>query len=231
MRTAILLIGNLRSWRECKESFIKTFSHLNPNVFVVTYDVQYGHHPYIQKKIGDSSDVVLTKQEIIENFNNIPLKKIIIKNFVETVNSIPEPHSLFKNCGSNVPVPVFNLAQALTIMVKYEKENNFEYDLVIKTRPDLYYYEDINLECGENTMLVDSKNVFPNDWIFACKRTHMLNFVKILHEELFNPKYGDSHHSPPHTLYYNAMKHLSLDVQQREIVKYLIRKNSYKDRY
>jgi hypothetical protein len=93
MKTAILLVGNIRTWSYCKENFIQTFGHLNPDIFVSTYNLQYNHHPYIRNLIGDNEDAWLTNEEIADIFSGINVKNISIDsnlhyNLPEGVNSL-----------------------------------------------------------------------------------------------------------------------------------------------
>jgi len=76
MKTAIIIIGHIRTWIECKDNFIESFGHLNPDVYVSTYDLQYNYHPAQQHWMANALDNHLTYEEINNLFNNINLIKL-----------------------------------------------------------------------------------------------------------------------------------------------------------
>jgi hypothetical protein len=49
MKTAIILVGNVRTWEECKENFITTFGG-DVDIFVSTYNKQYAYHPCVHRQ-------------------------------------------------------------------------------------------------------------------------------------------------------------------------------------
>jgi hypothetical protein len=234
MRTAIILVGNMRSWVDCRESFKKTFEKANPDVFVSTYDVQYGHHPHIQGVISDNTDVMLTPKEIVDMLQGFNVKTLLIDNFIKLCEVDWKYHEKYSHLGRNCFTPIYKLKRGLEMMEEFENKNNFKYDIVIKTRPDVIYTDPCPLdfeieEFGKVT--IDSGNVFPSDVILATDRQAMINMVDFMLSEFFEPLYPDSELNPPHNFYLNAMKHFGMKVVGLKIMDHIIRKTGYKHYY
>jgi len=226
MKVAIHIIGNIRTWDTCQHEFKKALGGINADLFVSTYDVKYGYHPYIQGRINDSTEEVYTEPEqIVELFKPYNLKSIAIDNFQEFSTKSFDFDDRFKHLHGNCFNPVYKLKQSLDMMTKYEEDNGFKYDVVIKTRSDIIYFDDIDLSFNKGQIVIDSGNVFPNDWIFVTDRDSAINISNFLVNEFFNPVYPDSEQEPPHRFYLNAMRHHNLDIQKRDIAKFLLRKN------
>lgn len=223
MKTAILLVGNIRTWSYCKDNFIQTFGHLNPDIFVSTYNLQYNHHPYIQNLIGDNEDVLLTNEEIVNIFSDVNIKNISIDSNLNY--TLPETvNSLFSGLETTFHQYV-NFFKSVQIMEKFDK-----YDLVIKTRCDLLY-NPINFDNALNSIIIDSGNVYPNDCILISNKDNIVNISKFIMQEFFNPLYNTSHITPPHGLLNNAINHLNIPVQQQKIMNCVVRKGNKLQQY
>lgn len=233
MRTAIILLGNIRSWMECQESFKKVFDPINADIFVSTYDVQWGHHPHIQGVIGDNSDVMLTDKEIVDMFKGFNLRLLDINNFIELSNRNWNYHPKYSHLGANCFIPIYNLNVVIDEVIKYEDRCEFKYDLIIKTRPDVFYADPspLTFDAVKGRVIVDSGNVFPSDVILATDRDSMVNIADFMLGEFYTPIYPDSDINPPHNFYLNAMKHLGMTVETRRIMDYIIRKTGFKHYY
>lgn len=229
MKTAIILVGNIRTWDICKENFIKTFNHLNPDIFVSTYKLQYGYHPHIQGVIGNSEDNLLNFYDIVNKFNELNVKCVYVGEYNKktSVNVHPQFAHLSSNCFEQYKT--FN--RGIEYMIDYEKFNNFEYDVIIKTRCDICYNK-IDLDClNDNTIIIDNHNIFPNDCIFISTRDIMIDISNFMINEFFSPLYTDSHLNPPHGLLHNAIKNKNLDINLQDIMKCVVRKNNIIQHY
>lgn len=227
MKTAIILVGNIRTWEECKYSFIETFAHLNPDIFVSTYNLQYDHHPHIKGKIQDFDDCLLTNDHIVSMFNGFNVKGFCIEkdvNISEDLKRMNSNMSDLEICYRQYRK--FNIG--IQMMKHFEKEGN--YDCVIKTRCDLIY-EKFDLNDLHNNIIIDSGNVFPNDCIFISNRDSMVSISNIMLNEFFEFKNKESNQNPPHGLLQGAIRQCGLTVQSQKIMNCVIRKGSKREYY
>lgn len=224
MKTAIILVGNIRSWDQCKQNFKDTFEHLNPDIFVSTYNLQYGHHPFIQNRIGDFDDVVLSNEEIKEKFDGLNVKDICIEKEVDISKDIKSMHPNFKEYGS-----CYHQYRKFNIGIQMMNDYG-NYDCVIKTRCDMIY-NNFEIEDVENSITIDSGNVFPNDCILITNQSKMSEISEFICDEFFSSKYSDSHLFPPHGLLLNAIKDSGLNIIKKQIMSYVIRKGNRKEYY
>jgi hypothetical protein len=223
MKTAILLVGNVRTWSYCKDNFIQTFGHLNPDIFVSTYNLQYNHHPYIQNLINDNEDVLLTNDEIVNIFSGVNVKNINIDSNLNY--ALPENvNGLFSGLETT-------FHQYIKFFESVQKMTEYgDYDLVIKTRCDLLY-NPINFDNALNSIIIDSGNVYPNDCILISNKDNIVDISKFIVNEFFNPVYNNSHDTPPHGLLRNAINHLNIPVQQQKIMHCVVRKGNKLQQY
>jgi len=228
MKVAIFLVGNIRTWDKCKSNFLDTFQTLNYDVFVSTYDMQYGYHPAIKNTLNINKDFYLKEEEILASFNDINLKNINIENTLQITQHINDENNKFHNLMKNIHScygQYRKLKDCLDMMREYEKQNNFEYDFVIKTRCDTPYNKfDFNFKKEE--AVITSRNCYPNDWIIITDRNSMINLSNFIINEFYSPKYSDSNNTPPHGLLLNAFKHHNLKIVQKDINTHIVRSNT-----
>ena len=139
MKIAILLCGHVRTWLECKESFLNTIPK-DADIFIHTYSSQYHYHSYIQN-INQLSDE--TNNKNLLNFKeilNLPnLKKIVIEKEMDEID-LEEYPIKFDVYSQLRKVDLCN-----QLRKDWEKEHGFKYDAIIKTRFDIFYDEKIKL--------------------------------------------------------------------------------------
>jgi hypothetical protein len=231
MKTAILLIGNIRTWDQCKENFRSVFSNLDYDIFLSTYDLRYGYHPAVQNSIHDSSDCFLSNDEILDLFKDFNLKNYVIESISDVRAHYDnvlhnQLHPNFKNHPHSV-LQYRKLLQAYELLEKYEKDNQIKYDYVIKTRCDLILNK-FEIDDSESIAIISNGNVFPNDLIFGMHRNKFTNFCNFISNEFYKPICSDSHHEPPHRLLFNGLKHSELTISEKKIVNHVLRKNNIK---
>lgn len=226
MKTAILIIGNVRTWKTCKDNFKESFGHLDPDVFVSTYDLQYGYHPAVQSSIGDSSDNILSTDEIRNLFSDINVVDLTIENSKNANNHYNEVeyalHPNFRN-HPHTYLQYRKLRLATLAMEKAEQEKSIVYDTVIKIRADICHFKfDCNVQ--DNQAIVSYGNVYPNDVIFATKRDSFVKLTKFFMSEFYKPLYEESHLKPPHNLLLCGFNYCGLEVRQENLMQYVVRK-------
>jgi hypothetical protein len=226
MRTAILIIGHIRTWTDCIDNFKESFEHLNPDIFVSTYDLQYNYHPTQNGWMGGASDSHLTYDEIISLFKNINLVQLDLENIQDVLNQYelikPKLNSNFQN-EVNTYLQYRKIQRAVDILKKVEDKNSYKYDNIIKIRTDVHHNK-FEYEICENSVLISDGNVFPNDVIFAMKRDKFLDISEFFISECYNPIYTDSHLKSPHNLLLRGFEHVGVEIQQKNLMDCVIRK-------
>lgn len=228
-RTAVLLVGQLRTWDECKENFINTFGD-SVDIFICVSNIKYNYAPWIKDNFTGHDDCDLTESDIMNSFDGLNLKKLIIQDIKEEAAYITDEQSKFKmdvNSGFDsfgTYGNIFKTKKVLSALEDYENENGFKYDVIIKTRFDIVYHE-IDFSLNDTSILINSGNVFPDDCFLMTNRKSMFDLIHFMHDEFYEPKYNNSHVSPPHGLLFNAIQNNNLSIEPKRLINYVIRKN------
>jgi hypothetical protein len=227
MKTAVILLGNIRTWEKCHESFRQKFN--NTDVFINTYDAQYMTAPYIQQITNFYDEVILDQQDILNMFIGIDVKGINVENSLRARFKVEQDKLKFKLSFEPHDVTVFygqylKLKESLDMIKQYELEHNFRYDYIVKTRFDIVY-NDFDLINDNQSILIDTGNVKPNDHFFMCNRDSFEEMVNFMHAEFFNPTCSNSNEIPPHGLLLNGIKHAGLTIIETPIIKHLERQH------
>lgn len=228
MRLAIILTGHIRTWEKTKDSFVKSFSKFNPDVFLTTYDKKYGFAPYIRDLTKYYEDEDISEEQIRTMFDGINLVNLTVDSSEEMdkyIDKIKDDIKIkYENIASFYP-QFYKLRREFDVLREYEKLHNFNYDVIIKTRCDLVY-NDFGAELTPNNVLIDKGNVFPNDVILISTRNNMEKIIKFIPDEFFNPKnLSLSGQWPPHSIVNAAFQNANLIPVQLDIVDYVARMN------
>lgn len=230
MKTAIILNGHIRTFDRVKERFIKVFENLNPDVFVTTYDNRFGYAPYIQQLQNFYEDCPIEEKEIKEMLMGLNIIDLIIDNIESVDKKIAEEYPFIKMKFTNFPgfchscyAQYRKLKFGFDMIQDYEIKNNFKYDMIIKTRFDLMFYENMNFSIGKNDVLVDSGNVSPNDVFFMCERDKMFHVINFIYNEFFELTDPDSERWPPHSILSSAFRSANLNMISRPLIEYVER--------
>lgn len=145
MRTALCLSGQLRTFNSCYPSLKKyILDCFHPDVFVHTWYEQGDVSIQRDKDQMDSgkskavvditkiSALLDTKKTFLEHFNPI---------MFDSLDGVSKPEHLWGVYHENKGMlPMFySIYKCNLLKQQYERENNTEYDMVIRTRPDLEY--------------------------------------------------------------------------------------------
>jgi hypothetical protein len=163
MRVALCLTGVWRTGDECLRNI---YNHIvkvyNADVFIRTYNecflIDNSHREYLVKHNNKMVDC-----EYISNILGDNLKKIDIIEYDENKYKIPN-----YNETSNIPIYRLgwyfsNLCNNINSVKEYENNNNFTYDFVIITRPDIMVFSDLNLNINyENNIIFAGYHHFIN---------------------------------------------------------------------
>lgn len=225
MKTAIILVGNVRTWDQCKENFIASFGG-DVDIFISTYNKQYAYHPYIQQSLNFYNDVDLTKEELQIMFSGLNLAGCIIDNIDTYVDIHVKPFicSKFPKNSHLSLAQYFKLNDALNMVKKHEESHGFQYERIIKTRFDIMYNPIVGMEQG-NSVYVDSSGagVFPCDWIFVTSRGVAQSINDFIMSEIRDMKNESSLIDMPHKLFLNGIKASSNELKLAPLVKSIVR--------
>jgi len=235
MKTAIVITGNLRTWMNNKESFIKTFNPLNPDIFISTYNLLNGFHPNVASQHNAWEDYVVDKQMVVDSFSGLNVLDILVEDYRD-VNEIlrqedPKFHPLLQNLNANCFGQYRKIKQAMNMVKTNEEKNGFKYDRIIKTRCDLAYIDNPDLSITDNNFVYDqgsnAQNEFGSDHLLIGSRNTMFNVTDFCYNEFYNPVYEDSQIHPPHGFLRNAIRYHNLERNPRHIIKYLLRSDGH----
>jgi UDP-N-acetylglucosamine 4,6-dehydratase/5-epimerase len=181
-RIAICIAGFIRTWDITKRSFVEQLikdKNYEYDLFIHTYQQNY------YESTAGKSDVLMTTDEIHKLFDGLNLCSIVIEDrdglyatmldasrFSHTENyNAQQPESSDVN-SITIPIGVRTydhlrkLHECNELRKEYELENNVKYDLVVKTRFDLCYFNSPKWEdCNDGKVYFEYGACFgwPND--------------------------------------------------------------------
>lgn len=231
MKTAVLFNGNVRTIDQCKNSILSCFEHLNPDYYVSTYYNQFGYHPYVKGSINFYEDPTLHQQEIIDKFADFNIKYLLIENIDEINQYYKQEEIKFNpNMKGNESsfLQYLKFKKGLSLIENFEKENSIKYDIVIKTRCDLFHYDvvkQISFDDIAQKIIICSGNVFPNDWILISSRNNIFKIIDFMMKEFYEYSNQMSNQDPPHKLLLAATQSIPLSTINSYNIGHLIRAN------
>lgn len=244
MKIAICISGFLRTWTDTKRSFLEQFTHgIDYDLFVHTY------HQNLYESTAGRQDEKLSYRQILELFTDCHLVSLIVEDREKIIDKVTEEAMKYKyvnNFGllqqessdkKSISIPIgvrtFDHLRKLHLCnesrKEYEKKYNVKYDLVIKTRFDLVYFNKPFWEKikDANKLYLGYGATFgwPDDTLGICApgvmdtayANRILLFPEIFHKEApetFDQSLGICAHS---TLGY-ALKKQNIEISQDRIV-------------
>ena len=226
MKTAILIVGHIRTWEKCKDNFIESFGHLNADIFLTTYDLQYNYHTAQKANwMVGQSDLFLSKEEILNLFEGINLVGIDYENIDI---ALKDYEIVFEHLNEKFKPELHTILQCrkiirgVDLILENESRLNQKYDSIIKIRSDIHHNL-FDYEIDDSNVIISNKNVFPNDVMIASNRDNFIKMTNFLKNEFFNPIYEDSHLNAPHNLFLRAFNYCDLKIEQKDSMKYVVR--------
>lgn len=153
MKVAVMLPGYLRAWEYCKQNFIENIidSNHQVDIFVDTYDQMFRTDYDVRNE--NQLKVKKTEKEIVQLFYDLNVVSLSV-----------EPEIIDGTFAEYLQIR--KLRKIYNSVVEYEKQNG-QYDLIIKSRPDLKLkskldYDLIYHNCSINPNLIiipDNKTV------------------------------------------------------------------------
>ena len=140
MRIGLVLFGHLRSFRSTYNSykdFLRTLQQIgNVDVFCHSWDIEDSVTPswWKEHKPGDTPPATVNEEEIREKYKPV-------RYHIEPSRQFDESNYQAFGLGSVAGIlsMLYTQQQAFQLLKDYEEQNNFRYDIVVKTRYDLLY--------------------------------------------------------------------------------------------
>ena len=163
LRVAICLSGFIRTWRHTKRTFLEQICN-NPNYIIDVFMHTYKQNLY--EFTAKKQDETLSAQEFDELFEDINVKSMVIEDRDEILPIILEESKRFANVSNfhflqeessdtnTIKIPIGSrtydhlrkIHLCNELRKEYEKEHGFKYDLVVKSRFDIVYFNSIPWE-------------------------------------------------------------------------------------
>ena len=138
MKIALCISGQMRTFRECYKNLNKNIiNKLKPDIFIHTWKYSGITTKASKDEKGEEitydllNELYTPKKAVIEEFK---------KEYSQEINGIKIPKILIEKREKfyKGQLPMFyKMYECNKLKFKYEKENNFKYDAVIRLRPDL----------------------------------------------------------------------------------------------
>lgn len=165
-KIAICISGYLRTFKECYPSIKKNImQNHDVDIFIHTYD-----------KLGNSSGwrhpIDLSENIDMDFLESIPNLKILVTEKWDNIKYKFEKFREFQPMITNINVIAtvfYKIYQANLLRKQYEKENNIEYDLVIRMRGDQIFEKAINLDFPEDKILINAYPWGDEDYVHRFK--------------------------------------------------------------
>lgn len=130
MKTALLLSGHMRYFKECFSSLKRSILDvLNPDIYIHTWDEK-------DRSMWNDSVNDNLNEKFIEEYN-IPVKKIVVEKWSETEPKLNNKLSQMGNIEYFKPIRMISMYYK--IQECFKLIDGLDYDLVIRARPDLFY--------------------------------------------------------------------------------------------
>lgn len=130
MKTALLLSGHMRYFKECYSSLKRSILDvLNPDIYIHTWNES--DRSMWNDCVGNSFDGQFIKD------NDISVKNIIVENWQQTEPIITEKVNNMGHVSYFKPIRMFSMYYKMRESFRMILDE--KYDLVIRARPDLFY--------------------------------------------------------------------------------------------
>ena len=167
-KIALCISGYLRTFEECYPSSLKNIiQDYNCDIFIHTYDKVRAMPCYHN---FDKYDRELKYKLNINFLEQIPNLKVLS---IESWNDIKYKFYEFQkklniDYTPSVYAYLYKIFMCNELKKKYELENNFKYDFVIRTRGDQIFTKKIIYDINKNEILINSYAVGDEDQIHHC---------------------------------------------------------------
>ncbi len=173
MRVAVCLSGMLRSYKETyKYLYSNIIKPFNADVFFCGYANKEG----VDSNKKDFQEMFEPKSFLISEYNESKRNEVLncLKLYSQYFNRKRQETNI-----DNFINQFYNIMKVCELKNKYEYDNSFKYDLVIRSRCDVFYRRslhdfEINLGMTKNNILIPREWDFKNVSSFAVSDTFAL---------------------------------------------------------
>ena len=159
---AICLNGNIKCWDNCKASFIN-------NILEKVYPIIPDIFVHLYSKKSSKQDIPKFVFELSSGEKIVP-KKIITENEGTTKRNVQKETEKIYKYGDKTSIDTSflelkSMNNSYNLMKEYETENNLNYDVIMISKLNVKFEEEINLEDikNENTFyMIEVNNSVPN---------------------------------------------------------------------
>jgi hypothetical protein len=155
MKIALILSGSVRNIEDTFDSMEYYFLNKFQNIDVFFYGCE---NVFGREKNIDFLTKKFSPKKIVVNEKSFYTDEIGLDILSKKNHHTPSPSHWNKSIWA-----FYNVMMCNQLKKEYESENNFEYDLVIRSRMDLFWFREVNKD--EIEMAKDSV-VIPWDWAF-----------------------------------------------------------------
>lgn len=241
MNVAVLFTGNIRSFDQCKDNFLKEFEFLNPDYYVTTYHTRYNFRSYV----GFNNDVELSEEEVKSFFSDINPKNILIDNLPELVEFFNEEKKKFdsrmlfdgsNSVEANHYLQFYKIKKALEMISDYELILGKKYDIIIRSRMDLIIKDINTLDLSNlNDHVISgyedysrATRVHPsvwgwNDFFMITTPQNMKNIIDNILSEFYDRTIEKSSYGFPHGVFESGVIKSNLKQIEKNILHRIIR--------
>jgi hypothetical protein len=143
LKIALLLTGGMRNFKDTFNSFkYYVLDELNPDIFFFGVENNEG----VIKNTEDFNNLFKPKSSIINN-----------KHFYDNITK-PQTYIIPSSYYS-----FYNVYHCNKLRIKYQEDNNFKYDLVIRCRLDTFWFRKID---AEELNIAKENIIIPKEWCF-----------------------------------------------------------------
>lgn len=154
---ALCMSGHMRSYEICRKNIIDN---------IISPLQKYGFN--VDMFLSSWSDIGFREDnmsscDLIDNYK-YDFKKINIEQnnrnfFINTYKS--DEWQKYKNLSNEFTFPdaismLYKINDSFDVMIKYSRDNNINYDIIIRIRPDIIYDLPLNINCIKDCLLNDS---------------------------------------------------------------------------
>lgn len=146
MKTAVILTGHLRCWKQVFPNFKeKVIDRYNPDIYIHTWDDEAYWIP------GDKQNETgifegapeIVDQEVIDTYKPLYYVKEYWKDFNKHFEHCGTYFKNFAHRPKNILSMYYKLHQGVSLMEKHIAQLQNNYDMVIRMRPDMVFNEDL----------------------------------------------------------------------------------------
>lgn len=156
-KVAVVLYGLCRTYKTTASSLIENvLSPNNADLFIFTYNKTGESVIYNNMNINKSKNLYASQQDLQGDVVSKDSLKEVYGDYLKDFSINLFNPEKFKEDSKDVYSPVlkidrvyslyWNITNAILLLLKYAKEKNISYDSVILARPDLFFFEKIDLK-------------------------------------------------------------------------------------